>query len=79
MSVKSIDWNKASELGLIEKINRELLHPLGLALCREVETGKSPGLLIADDGCWKYPDNQVNNSPSDEQVKNIVRTLNETL
>ncbi|WP_436718977.1 DUF7415 domain-containing protein, partial [Vibrio cholerae] len=38
--MKCIDWNKMSELGLIEKINREILHPLGLAITRNVETGK---------------------------------------
>jgi len=52
--MKKIDWNKASELGLIERINKEILHPLGLAMCREVETGISPCLLIADDGVWSY-------------------------
>ncbi|WP_280565368.1 hypothetical protein [Chromohalobacter sp. 48-RD10] len=52
--MKKIDWNKASELGLIERINREVLHPLGLAMVRVPETGESPGLLISDDGGWQY-------------------------
>ena len=54
--MKNIDWNKASELGLIERINKEILHPLGLAMCRDTETGTSPCLLIADDGVWSYAD-----------------------
>lgn len=52
--MRSIDWNTASELGLIERINREVLHPLGLAMCRTVETGDSPGLLVSPDGEFEY-------------------------
>jgi len=52
--MNSIDWNQMSELGLIERINKEILHPLGLAMCRTVETGKSEAVLIADDGEWQY-------------------------
>lgn len=52
--MKSINWNQASELGLIERINNEILHPLGLAMTRNPKTGLSEGLLISDDGVWKY-------------------------
>lgn len=52
--MKTIDWNKASELGLIQRINKEILHPLGLAMSRNPETGVSENLLIADDGFWEY-------------------------
>lgn len=51
-----IDWNEISRRGLLERINREIMHPLGLAVCREVETGNSPGALVSDDGPWIYPD-----------------------
>lgn len=51
-----IDWNEISRRGLLERINREIMHPLGLAVCREVETGKSPGALVSDNGPWVYPD-----------------------
>ncbi len=54
--MKEINWNKASEFGLIERINRELLHPLGLAMTRDPNTGSSTHLLVADDGIWKYSD-----------------------
>lgn len=54
--MNSIDWNKASELGLIERINKEILHPLGLAMCRNPEEGNSACLLIADDGVFTYCD-----------------------
>lgn len=51
---KTIDWNQMSQLGLIERINREILHPLGLAMSRIVETGHSAKILISDDGEWEY-------------------------
>ncbi|WP_031303101.1 hypothetical protein [Pseudomonas sp. EGD-AK9] len=53
---KLIDWNEISRLGLLERINREIMHPLGYAVCREVETGHSPGALVSDNGPWVYPD-----------------------
>ena len=52
--MKRIDWNEASRQGLIERINTEILHPLGLAMCRTPEDGGSPGLLVAEDGLWEY-------------------------
>lgn len=51
-----IDWNEISRRGLLERINREIMHPLGLAICREVETGVSPGALVSDDGPFAYSD-----------------------
>ncbi|WP_459567002.1 DUF7415 domain-containing protein, partial [Enterobacter hormaechei] len=41
--MKYVDFNTLSEMGLVWRINREILHPLGLALSRDVETGSSPG------------------------------------
>lgn len=55
---KVIDWNEISRLGLLERINREIMHPLGYAVCREVETGTSPGALVSPDGSWRYPDQE---------------------
>lgn len=49
-----IDWNELSRRGLLVRINNEILHPLGLAIMREPETGSSPGALIASDGRWEY-------------------------
>ena len=54
--MKSIDWNTASKLGLIERINKEILHPLGLAMTRTVETGVSDRLLVAPDKVFEYDD-----------------------
>lgn len=53
---KLIDWNELSRRGLLVRINREILHPLGLAVCRDVETGKSPGAVVSDDGPFCYAD-----------------------
>lgn len=43
-----------SDLGLVERINREVLHPLGLAMTRNPETGFSESVLVADDGFFEY-------------------------
>lgn len=51
-----IDWNELSKRGLLERINREILHPLGLAAFRNPENGQSGGALISPDGPWQYPD-----------------------
>ncbi len=54
MNTEKIDWNEASNRGLIVRINTEILHPLGLAMCRNVKDGTSPYLLVSDDGVWTY-------------------------
>lgn len=52
--MKVIDWNEISRLGLHERINREIMHPLGLAIFRVVETGQSPGAYVSPDGAFEY-------------------------
>lgn len=37
-----------SELGLVERINREICHPLGLAISRNPETGFSEWISVKD-------------------------------
>lgn len=54
-----IDWNELSRLGLLKRINEEILHPMGYAVYRVVETGVSPGALISPDGAWTYPKEEV--------------------
>jgi hypothetical protein len=49
-----LNWNDMSELGLIVRINNEILHPLGLSLSRNPGTGASEAVLIAPDGKWEY-------------------------
>lgn len=54
--MNTINWNQMSDLGLIEKINREILHPLGLAISRNPETGHSENVFVAADGVFEYGD-----------------------
>lgn len=54
--MEAIDWNEISRRGLLARINREIMHPLGLAVCRDPETGTSPGAIVSDDGPWVYPE-----------------------
>jgi hypothetical protein len=51
-----VDWNEISKRGLLERINREIMHPLGLAVFRDTYTGISNGALVAEDGAWEYSD-----------------------
>lgn len=50
-----VNWNEISRLGLLERINREIMHPLGLAVYRDPATGNSGGALVSPDGKWEYP------------------------
>ncbi|MCM2185803.1 MazG-like family protein [Klebsiella pneumoniae] len=49
-----LDWNQLSALGLLIRINAEILHPLGLAIFRDPAFGSSPGAMISPDGKWEY-------------------------
>lgn len=49
-----LDWSELSALGLIARINAEILHPLGLAIFRDPASGISAGAMIAPDGKWEY-------------------------
>lgn len=49
-----ISWNELSERGLIIRINKEILHPIGLAVFRDSQTGLSRGALVSPDGVWEY-------------------------
>ncbi|MGK0703309.1 DUF7415 domain-containing protein [Yokenella regensburgei] len=49
-----MSWNELSARGLIIRINKEILHPIGLAVFRDQKTGISQGALISPDGVWEY-------------------------
>lgn len=70
-----IDWNQANKLHLIEKINRETLHPLGLALCCDPTKGISPGIVVSPNGKWIYPDTEPMLAPTDNDVRKIVKKI----
>ena len=74
--MKKIDWNDMSSLELIKRINEQVLHPLGLAMTRNPETGTSDYVLIAPDGVFEY-DNTIKGRQSltDEQIKTRVNEL----
>lgn len=74
--MKTIDWNRASELGLIFRINKEVLHPIGYAMTRNQETGTSESLIIADDGFYEYPQEE---EPSDKEKLEMFRNEFATL
>ncbi len=75
VDMKTIDWNKASDLGLIERINREVLHPLGLAMTRCPDTGISENLLVSPDGEWEYPEDRQTLVKPDEAVRAALAKL----
>ncbi|WP_425642894.1 DUF7415 domain-containing protein [Marinomonas gallaica] len=54
MEIKTIDWNQLAELGLLGRINTEILHPLGLAISRNPATGASEKIMVSNDGKWEY-------------------------
>ncbi|GIU12991.1 hypothetical protein [Shewanella sp. MBTL60-007] len=72
--MNTIDWNQMSELGLIERINREILHPQGLAVSRNPETGTSDSILVADDGIFHYGDIK-STLLSEQQVKTLLDNI----
>ncbi|MBT9186374.1 hypothetical protein ILP31_20020 [Pectobacterium punjabense] len=55
--MQSIDWNEISRRGLLVRINSEIMHPIGLAIFRDPDSGQSGGALVADDGVWQYEQN----------------------
>jgi len=69
--MKTINWNQAGELGLIVRINREILHPLGLSMSRNPENGASEMLLVSDDGIWVYDQHLLANTSivSEEEAR----------
>lgn len=67
--MKYIDWNQASELGLILKINSEILHPLGLSISRNPETGFSESMIVADDGKFEYSEKLKAMMLSDDEIR----------
>ena len=53
-------------------INKEILHPLGLALARN-EDGTSNGCIVAPDGVWEY--SEESNQKNIEKYDNFLNLL----
>lgn len=51
----TVDFSKLSQWGLIAKINHDILHPLGLSLSYDVNSGVSEGCLVAPDLYFESP------------------------
>lgn len=67
-----IDWNVVSKFGLLERINSEILHPMGLAICLN-SNGVSEGVLVSIDGVFEYPeDNSDRPKLTDEEIKSNI-------
>ncbi len=73
--MRYIDWNDMSELGLICRINREILHPMGLAIARSPHTGASDGVVISDDGEFYYGEGDDNDTLTDQEIKQKIPNL----
>lgn len=70
----AVNWTEISNLGLLQRINREVMHPLGLAIYRD-EDGTSDGALVADNGVWEYSPEVTNRILSDEDVVTAINKL----
>lgn len=70
-----VDWNALSKMGLIERINKEILHPLGLSMARDTDTGISPFAIVSNDGIWEYAKDRPSLIKSDEEVKSLIPKL----
>lgn len=68
-----VDWNKLSELGLLERFNREILHPLGIAAFFNPETGQSGGALISNDGEFEYAPNMPTKITPNDEVRAKIK------
>lgn len=73
--MKAVNWNTLSELGLLARINKEILHPLGLAVYRTPEDGSSGGALISPDGEWQYAPDMDLGIKSDEEVRELLKDI----
>jgi len=78
--MKTVNFKQLSEWGLIHKINKDILHPLGLALFRN-DDGSSNGCIVAEDLHFSYPPetNERNEDKFLEFHKNRERILNEII
>lgn len=66
-ALQEIDWTEISKRGLLMRINREIMHPLGLAVFRD-DTGISEGAFVSPDGKWVYAEDEENLEPSSKEM-----------
>lgn len=75
MTHKVLDWNQMASIGLVERINREILHKIGLAISINRETGSSDAVFISPDGVWEYPDDKESGVIDDDKVKELLSKI----
>jgi len=68
---KTINWGIASKLGLIYKINKEVLHPLGMAMTKDT-FGRSNVILVNDE---PYTFSQELIDRNEEKLKSLDKNL----
>ena len=51
---KTINWNEASKIGLIDDINTKVLHPIGMSITRNIIGGASPCILQDGNSAWTH-------------------------
>lgn len=70
--MQKIDWKDLSDLGLIRRINEDILHPLGLAISRELD-GTSKNIIVADDGVFTYAEQRQR--VSDDEIRTKLQEI----
>ena len=73
--LKTIDWNQLSELGLQERITRQVLLPLGLGITRLTGNGTSPGCVVADGGGAFHFTGESKDVLTDDQIKARIQQM----
>lgn len=71
--MQKIDWKDLSDLGLLRRINEDILHPLGLAISRELD-GTSKNIIVADDGVFTYASYDTKRL-SDQEIKSKLQEI----
>lgn len=73
----SLNYNELSALGLVYKINKEVLHPLGLALHYNVDDGISEGVYISPDRVYEY--SYETSGEEEEKLHRFLQNRHRTL
>lgn len=70
--MKTLNWNQMTEIGLTERFNIEILHPLGLSVKVNPITGYSEHAIISNDGFWLYPEGHKQTNKTDEEIREFI-------
>jgi hypothetical protein len=70
----TLNWNDMSDLGLLYAINKLVLHPIGLAVARDPDTGESV-ILKAKDGVFEYGEGVDERNIKRLQEAGLVKVL----